>query len=239
MAPMDHEPEPAGTSAAAHRMSGETVAPVRGTRRSMASIRLLPAIALRRPRVLGATLGLLLFTFAAFGMLAVHNFASADIESAVGQLAHATTEKQRLTAEMEQEITLIRARYEGPLGTLAADLETITDAAAEWAARNPAEFGNRKSLALTHGTIGWRTGNPTLKPLSGWTWDRVLEKLTTQEDWMRFVRTKAEVAKDLLLADREILADTTLKSMGVQVVQNEPFFIEPKLTAIETRLQTA
>ena len=80
---MDHEPERAGTSAAAHRMSGETVAPARGTRPSMASIRLLPAIALRRPRVLGATLGLLLFTFAAFGMLAVHNFASADIESAV------------------------------------------------------------------------------------------------------------------------------------------------------------
>lgn len=163
----------------------------------------------------------------------------ADLETAVGQLAHATSESQRLSAEMDQEINAVRARYEGPLGSLTAELETITEAAAEWAARNPGEFGTKKSLPLTHGTIGWRVGNPTLKPLSGWTWDRVLEKLTTQPDWLRFVRTKAEVAKDLLLAEREILPDSALKSMGVQVIRNEPFFIEPKLTEVTTRAVAA
>lgn len=164
----------------------------------------------------------------------------ADLEAAVGQLAHATTERQRLTAEMEQEITLIRARYEVPLGNLTETLETITGAAAEWAARNPAEFGNRKSLPLTHGTIGWRTGQPTLKTQPGWTWDRVLEKLTTaSDDLMRFVRIKSEVAKDVLLAERQTLGDATLKTLGVRVEQAEPFFIEPRLTEVTTRATAA
>jgi len=51
--------------------------------RTRGSIRSVASLALRRPRVLGATVGLILFTFAAFGMLAVHNFASDAIESAV------------------------------------------------------------------------------------------------------------------------------------------------------------
>lgn len=164
----------------------------------------------------------------------------AELESAVGQLAHSTTEKQRLTAEMEQEITMVRARYETPLGTLTADLEAITAAAAEWAARNPGEFpANRKSLALTHGTIGWRIGQPTLKTQPGWTWDRVLEKLTGTEEWMRFIRIKSEVAKDLLLGERETLGPDALKTLGVRVEQAEPFFIEPKLGTVATRQQTA
>jgi signal transduction histidine kinase/CheY-like chemotaxis protein len=51
--------------------------------RAKRSIRRVASLALRRPRVLGTTAGLLVFTFAAFGMLAVHNFASNAIESAV------------------------------------------------------------------------------------------------------------------------------------------------------------
>ena len=77
---MDREPALTGTSSTAHRMGGEPALPAPDR---FAAIKRLTAIALRRPRVLGATVGLLLFTFAAFGMLAVHNFASDDIESAV------------------------------------------------------------------------------------------------------------------------------------------------------------
>ncbi len=80
---MDREPETTRTSATTNRTGGEPAAPVTPVRGSLASIRRLSSIALRRPRVLGTTVGLLLFTFAAFGMLAVHNFASDDIESAV------------------------------------------------------------------------------------------------------------------------------------------------------------
>ena len=120
-----------------------------------------------------------------------------------------------------------------------ADTRTPEQRAAEWAARNPGEFGNRKSLPLTHGTIGWRVGNPTLKPLSGWTWDRVCEKLATTEGWMGYVRIKSEVNKEAILTDRDALPETDLKKMGVQVIRNEPFFIEPKLGTVATRQQTA
>lgn len=77
---MDREPELTSTASETDRARGTPETPPRG---SLASLRRLSAVALRRPRVLGATVGTLLFTFAAFGMLAVHNFASDDIESAV------------------------------------------------------------------------------------------------------------------------------------------------------------
>ncbi|NDG51223.1 MAG: hypothetical protein EBY30_19820, partial [Rhodospirillales bacterium] len=80
---MDREPELTCNSSVAHRAGAMPAAPIAPAHNTLASIRLLSSIALRRPRVLGATLGLLLFAFAALGMLAVHNFASDDIEAAV------------------------------------------------------------------------------------------------------------------------------------------------------------
>jgi len=77
---MDREPEMTTHSRGTPRTNGDPVGPVR---RTLAALGRLPSAALRRPRVLGATAGLVLFAFAALGMLAVHNFASDDIESAV------------------------------------------------------------------------------------------------------------------------------------------------------------
>ena len=77
---MAGEPEMTRTCPAERRIDGGLTAPGRGM---LPYFRQVAGIGLRRPRILGATLGVLLFTFAALGMLAVHNFASDDIESAV------------------------------------------------------------------------------------------------------------------------------------------------------------
>jgi phage host-nuclease inhibitor protein Gam len=100
-----------------------------------------------------------------------------------------------------------------------------------WADANPAEFGKLKSLVLTHGTIGWRAGQPALKTLPGWTFDRVLDVLKARK-LIGYLREKWEVNKQTLLADRDAIGVDKLREIGLRVAQDETFFVEPKLEEV-------
>jgi phage host-nuclease inhibitor protein Gam len=161
-----------------------------------------------------------------------------EADRLLGDIASLKSKEQQITGEMNEAITALRRNYDAQLVTLGADLDEKTAIVKDWADANPAEFGERKSLALTHGEIGYRIGNPALKTLAGWTWDRVLERLR-QGGWMsQYLRIKQEVDKEKIIADRATLGES-LASIGVRVVQAETFFIEPKIETPETRLQEA
>ena len=159
-----------------------------------------------------------------------------EMEALVGDIARLKTFQQQTTARMDERITEIRAEYEQQLGDAERDLGPMVEAVRVWAEANPGAFGKYKSLDLLHGSIGWRVSNPTLKTLSGWTWDRVLEKLKSAAAYAGFVRTKEEVDKASILAHRDSLLPEDLRHMGVRVVQEETFFVEPKLTEVETKI---
>jgi phage host-nuclease inhibitor protein Gam len=153
-----------------------------------------------------------------------------DLERCLGEYSRLTIERDALAAEMDERIRQVRASYEERLSDLVADTETEFEMAADWAARNPEAFGARKSLDLTHGTLGYRTGMPQLKTRKGVTWSSVLMLLTTlrRTDW---IRTKCEPDREKLLADRERLGPEWLAEIGVEVRQDETFFVEPKRDA--------
>jgi len=111
-----------------------------------------------------------------------------------------------------------------------------------FATENQAElFTKKKSLDMAHGTIGFRTGTPKLKTLKGFTW---ASALTLVKKFMPgYVRTNEEIAKDKLLADRELEAvefienditkkqvpmGTAMAECGIMVTQDETFYVEPK-----------
>lgn len=98
-----------------------------------------------------------------------------------------------------------------------------------WADANPEAFGRGKSLDLTHALVGWRTGNPALKPLPKNTWETVLETLE-HRGFLSCVRIKTEVNKEAIL-DRAKTGDNKfdLSEIGVKVVQTETFYVEPRL----------
>ena len=150
-----------------------------------------------------------------------------DVESCLGEYARLAIERDALAAEMEEQIRVVRARYEERLADLVTDLQTEFDLAADWAARNPEQFEARKSLDLTHGTLGFRTGMPRLKPRRGATWQQVLMMLA-QLRKLDYIRTKAEPDKEKLLADRDRLGPDGLAEVGLEVVQDETFYVEPK-----------
>ena len=90
---------------------------------------------------------------------------------------------------------------------------------------------------MAHGVIGFRTGTPKLKTLKGFTWASALQLV--KEFLPSYVRKTEDVAKDKLLADRDmevkvkdgedkVKLSHEMARCGIQVVQDETFYVEPK-----------
>ena len=148
-----------------------------------------------------------------------------QMEEIVRDICKLQLDAASMSVDMEQEITNVRERYEGRIVAAQERSKELLKLAEEWALANPLEFAGKKTVVMVHGVVGYRTGMPKLKTLRGWTWDRVLDVLV--KFWPELVRTKNEPAKDLILMRREELGPEQLKRMGVQVVQDESFFVEP------------
>ncbi len=153
---------------------------------------------------------------------------SEQMEQAFADYAKADARQQKITAEMDIQMAKIREKWQDELTKLAETKDNAFDILQAYALENRDElFSKRKSLETTHGTLGFRTGTPTLKTRKGFTWASVLEML--KEFLPNYVRTKEEPAKDKLLADREDEEVAALfPKVGVVVVQDETFFVEPK-----------
>ena len=149
-------------------------------------------------------------------------------EQAFADFAMADAKTQSLTARMDQEMTKIREKYADQL----AELNDVKDRSFEvmqtYATENKDTlFSKKKSLESAHGIIGFRTGTPKLKNMRGYTWAAVTN--LCKEFLPQYIRTTEELAKDKLLADRdipEIAAE--FAHIGVQVVQEESFYVECK-----------
>lgn len=150
---------------------------------------------------------------------------------ALGEVAQIKTTLSAIESGMNTAITEIRAAHQERIDKLQTKLLEKTGSLKDWADNNPQLWTRRKSLDLTHGTLGYRTGNPKAKPLKGWTWDRVKEKVALIA--RNYLRTSEEVNKEGLIADRELLGPDKLRELGVQIVQDETFFIEPKLEKVK------
>ena len=150
----------------------------------------------------------------------------ADAEKVLGEIAAETAALNALKADLDQQLTTIRQKYEGRIDSAAKQIEQKSGLLQQWAEASPEEFGDKKSIDFLHGRVGFRTGNPALKTLSGWTFKRVLEVIDRH-----FVRTKEELDKEAVLGAfaREELLEKDLRTVGLRVVQEEAFFVEPKV----------
>ena len=163
-----------------------------------------------------------------------------EMERLVGEICALTIKHDDLKISMDTHLTEVRERYEKMFAEIQPALDAKMALAQDWAEAHPSEFGKGKSVEMVHGVVGWRTGTPKLKTLSGWTWDRVMEALKSIPKFAaRYIRRKDEVNKEGLLADREALRPEDLRTIGVKVVQEEAFFIQPKREELQQRLKEA
>ena len=161
-----------------------------------------------------------------------------EMERLVGEIATLKNQQTQAQAEIDERILKLREAREVELSAIAEQLDEKTEMALRWAAANGLEFGTRKSIVMTHGTVGFRTGNPKLKPAPKYTLAKVLETIQRSPTFARsYIRTKQEVDREKLLADRDDLGADALKVLGLKVVQEESFFVEPHLSTVENREQ--
>lgn len=159
-------------------------------------------------------------------------------ERALGELSDSIFKRDGLKAEMERRILAVRNEYEKQVFELDLQVDIGMKRLEQWATENPAEFGGKKSIDMLHGTLGFRTCPPALKTLSKWTMKTVLKALK-DAGLTAFVRTKEEVDKDAILAEHAAKDDAgesrlpaeKLRTFGLQVKQDETFFVEPKQEA--------
>ena len=163
-----------------------------------------------------------------------------EMERLVGEITTLQVKRQKYTAEMNDRITRIRTEYEAANAEIDEQLEAKLALARDWSEVNLADFGKAKSLALTHGVVGWHIGGPSLKTLKGFTWEKVLERLRAVVNFSAvYVRRKEEVNKVKIIEDRELIGAEGLQMIGVQIVQEESFFVVSDIEAPEPKVQEA
>jgi phage host-nuclease inhibitor protein Gam len=151
-----------------------------------------------------------------------------EADAAVSRLVDRQIVADGLQNTMEARLAEIRGMYAEELGALGQEISELLDQVEVWALANPGEFPPKKSLELTHATIGFRTGMPRLKLLGRGSWKKSFEKVRTDPDLSMYIRTSEELNREALIADRETLDPKTLANVGLKVVQDETFFVDPK-----------
>ena len=164
-------------------------------------------------------------------------------DSAFATFAKADASINKINADIELQCAKIREKRQAELTVLTQERDQAFDTLQAFATENQAElFSKKKSLDMAHGTIGFRTGTPKLKTLKGFTWASALELVKAFMP-SSYIRKVEEIAKDKLLADRdledvkitesglmeqEVTMKEAMAKCGIQVVQEETFYVEPK-----------
>lgn len=149
-------------------------------------------------------------------------------DEAFAVYAKAAAQGAKITADIELQCARIREKHAGRLAELEGEKEKAFDTLQAYAVENQAElFARKKSLEMAHGVIGFRTGTPKLKTLKGFTWAGALQLV--KEFLPGYIRQTEEIAKDKLLADRD-MEDMAgrMARCGISVSQDETFYVEPK-----------
>jgi phage host-nuclease inhibitor protein Gam len=157
-----------------------------------------------------------------------------EAEAVMNELALAANEQRTIAADRDERILAINRDYEADLVRCEAEMKSGTEALRLWAEGNPDEFPrDKKSMQLMSGTVGFRTGAPRLALLSrAWTWEKVLGALQTLLP--DYVRSRPEVNKEAILSGRAEL-ESMLPKVGVKVMQDETFYVEPNLSELKPR----
>ena len=151
-----------------------------------------------------------------------------DLENVLGRYAAAVIEADALKAELDRKVNELRAGYEERAAALGKRAEIFFADIEAYLANNPEEIpAGRKSLELLHGTVGYRTGNPTVRLPRGVDEAALCEELCCS-GFPEYVRVREEVNREAVLAADDA-ARESLAAHGVKVTQTKDrFYIEIK-----------
>lgn len=165
------------------------------------------------------------------GKKAAEGITPAQFEEAMMRYYAAGLRGIEINKAIEAEINEVLEKHEHDLQAAMQSKDAAYQVVQAYCQTNKSRlFGKRRSVATQWGIAGFRLGTPRLKIAKGTNWTSVISKL--KEALPNYIRTVEEPAKDLLLQHRnkqEVAG--TLLDMGIEIVQDELFYIDAKQAA--------
>lgn len=147
-----------------------------------------------------------------------------EAEHAMAAFAQSNTQLKLIESRMEEEKQQIDNKFLSEITRLKDSMEEQIKTLQVYGQQYK-ENWKGKSLAMIHGKIGFRTGNPKLTKDKKFTWDAVTELL--RKAFPAFIRTSYEINKEALIALRDQKEFDAIKdSCYVDVIQEETFYVE-------------
>lgn len=156
--------------------------------------------------------------------IVITNVSHEEAEHAMAAFAQCNTQLKLIESRMEEEKQQVDNKFLGEISRLKDSMDEQVKVLQVYGQQYK-DGWKGKSLALIHGKIGFRTGNPKLIKDRKFTWDAVTELL--KKAFPAFVRTSYEINKEALIAFRDNKEFEGIKEhCYVDVVQDESFFVE-------------
>jgi phage host-nuclease inhibitor protein Gam len=151
---------------------------------------------------------------------------------AVDGVAHIAVQINCLTAQCAKAVQEAQLRFNPYIEALEEQQNALLAQAEKFAEAHREELlpGKAKSADTPLATYGFRTGMPQLKLKSKFTWGKVIATLIAEKRTM-WLRTKVDAAKDAIIAACQARPETAAIAdrIGMKVIQEEAFYIEPKV----------
>jgi phage host-nuclease inhibitor protein Gam len=160
------------------------------------------------------------------------SFTPDAVEGFLSEYTKADSKIKKILAENELKINKIRQATADDIQSLVEVKTKYFDMVQHYALTNPELFKDKKSIEFSHAKFGFRTSNPSVVMRKGYKTEAVLELCGQfKPEW---IRTKVELDKEKILQMRfDEGIDDVIKTIGVEIKQDETFFVEPKSENID------
>lgn len=163
------------------------------------------------------------------------NVSLEQAQEASQAFAVAKNKLDAIEAKMNEKINRIKSDYQDEITELKEELEDPQELLETFAKEQQKSWGKKKSMELLHCVIGFRTGTPKVVKDKKFTWDAILELIKKNSLLKKFVRSKDELNKESILAEKDEQVIKLLKDeCYVEVDQDETFFVQPKKEEVAT-----
>jgi len=161
-----------------------------------------------------------------------------QFEMMVDVVASLTTQLNSKEADLARDVQKVQAQYSDKIKNLKLRIKLAYTQCSAYAAEHREELfpKGKKSAGSSLAIFGFRTGQPQLKTLSGWTLKKAVVAIRKARR-RRFLRITYAVDKEALLKAASAFKDPSglLSPFGLRRVQEEPFYIEPKTEKAERK----
>jgi phage host-nuclease inhibitor protein Gam len=146
----------------------------------------------------------------------------------IAEIGRLQRDRERIQADMNDEIAKIKERYEAQALPLAEKIKALSSGVQTWCEGNRdtlTQSNKTKTVVLASGKINWRMRPPKIS-LRGK--EKILEELKKM-GLKRFIRLIEEINKEAMLAEPNVASTVP----GVSIEQSEDFVITPYETELE------